>query len=1329
MKFGLKLIGFVSVSILFTGVVRATDYTWTNAAGGDYSAAGNWTPSGGPPAADDTAILDGAPSAAVALSVDVTNHTLQAAASAGPITLDLAGKRLALTNYTAGTSYQNWAFYVKPNAALTVTSSSAGGSIKGLDISTATKSTSLFVDEGATLTYDGGNTAVSQLQARVAAGGLWHIKGGADVTLGADPSRGTSYYFGNDPDEPALIVDGAGSTYWDVTRYVRNCSIVITNGGYALGYRSSYIGHGGGTGKVLITGTGSRWAGYSPEVQVNSAYYITVTNGGWLDTGLALALVNDAYAQCLITGAGSKLDNSGYLQICRLRSSPYTTYTGSTGLLEVVNGGYVNQRFLSMGPGGILRLDDGEVLFHWGATPTSNWERRSIMDGGGLVEGNGLIRNSATAGTRYFHNNGGVVRPGLSGGTLTFKNFDGGFTNEPTAETHFELGGTNSGEYGRLVLDNCKVCFDGAMRVTLIDGFKPEVGDRFPLIDFSSSTVNGTFAIVLLPVLDGADWNLDDLYVDGSISVVEKASDEALTFTWKSPAGGDYSQAGFWDPMGGPPGWNDTAVITGALSGNITLTRTVTNDTLRISNATATVNLDGYDLRLLNDTNGTPYDPWGFYCRGGSSFSLTNDGATASTIGGTGVDSDGSPHLHVGTNASLIVYSNVQVSAASARIDTNATLDLQGGRLTTTAADGVVIDKATLSGYGTMNNVATAASALIIRDGIVAPGGDGTGRLLIDGFDTVSLSSSCDLHILITGTNDWQYDAFLVSDGELQLGGTLTVALPRFHVLPTNGASYRILDWSALSGTFDNIVLPDRGSWITNDLYVDGTISSEAYVPVPDPAMVYTWTNAAGGDYSEALNWDPNNGPPGTNDTARLYSTAPLTVFLSDPYLTNHSLQAAGGPVTLDLNGLSLPLINFSAGTPYTNWAVYCLPNSQLLVTNSGASANLGTLGSSLADSASVFIDSNAVLTVAGTGTTLNASYFRTRGDGRLVVRNGGHAVFGSDPVRSTCYYVGNDPLGKTTAVVVDGTGSTYWAVSPFFLDGAMLVTNGGYAFSYRTMTLGDTSGFRGGLICSGPGSIMNPNPLFIANGYMRVENGGVISTVPHIGRGDNSRAEVLVTGSGSLLSGGYLYLCGTDTDPFSGATGRLWIADDARVEYRYVRMWTGGTVRLEDGRIDFIWSNYDRRSANDGGRVEGIGTIRHTVGSDTWFVNSGVIDPGLPGRTGTLTFQGWSNFGIGSESELEFTLGGVAEGELDRLVFTNCGVTLGGGTLRIMLADGYALPSRAIYDIIDWPTAGPAGTFDTVELPNTGDWSIDNLYVDGTISVFFSRGTLMLLR
>jgi len=125
----------------------------------------------------------------------------------------------------------------------------------------------------------------------------------------------------------------------------------------------------------------------------------------------------------------------------------------------------------------------------------------------GYVNGVGTLTNVTVSGT---------LSPGLSPVRMHAANL--GISS--AGKLVMELGGLSGGsQYDQLDVDG-DLALDGTLQVLLIDGFAPEIGDSFDILDFASLSGPG-FDAVDLPVLAGRRaWDESDLYTTGEISVI-----------------------------------------------------------------------------------------------------------------------------------------------------------------------------------------------------------------------------------------------------------------------------------------------------------------------------------------------------------------------------------------------------------------------------------------------------------------------------------------------------------------------------------------------------------------------------------------------------------------------------------------------------------------------------------------------------------------------------------------------------------------------------------------------------------------------------------------
>jgi len=140
---------------------------------------------------------------------------------------------------------------------------------------------------------------------------------------------------------------------------------------------------------------------------------------------------------------------------------------------------------------------------------------------------------------------------------------------------------------------------------------------------------------------------------------------------------------------------------------------------------------------------------------------------------------------------------------------------------------------ATLTFYGSVDGPGSfPGSGTVVFLADYSPGAS-PAEVSFDG--NVSLEAAARLIVELGGTESGtQYDAIDVAD-TLLLGGMLDVRLIDGFV-PAAGNTFDILDWSALGGTFDSVLLPELPGnlgWDTDDLYVSGELSVESAEQIP----------------------------------------------------------------------------------------------------------------------------------------------------------------------------------------------------------------------------------------------------------------------------------------------------------------------------------------------------------------------------------------------------------------------------------------------------------------------------------------------------------------
>jgi T5SS/PEP-CTERM-associated repeat protein len=266
---------------------------------------------------------------------------------------------------------------------------------------------------------------------------------------------------------------------------------------------------------VLVAGTGSTWNN-SGDIYVGTTgswNQLTIASGGQVFSangyvGYDSNAVNNAVS---VAGPGSVWNISGSLNV---------GYSGSSNSLTIADSGTVTASNVVIGPmdtsignlvtvsggsllvtnssgGGLLDIRHGTLnlndgLVYAGAVAVSN---------GSFLIGSGTIIGSVT--------NAGTMNPGNSPGTL---NVQGDLTLLSSTVLDMELRGTATNEFDRLLVSGAFTA-DGILDVMLLDGFLPQPGDQFDLLNYAS--VSGGFDSMNLPFGVGS-WDTTHLLANPS---------------------------------------------------------------------------------------------------------------------------------------------------------------------------------------------------------------------------------------------------------------------------------------------------------------------------------------------------------------------------------------------------------------------------------------------------------------------------------------------------------------------------------------------------------------------------------------------------------------------------------------------------------------------------------------------------------------------------------------------------------------------------------------------------------------------------------------------
>lgn len=214
---------------------------------------------------------------------------------------------------------------------------------------------------------------------------------------------------------------------------------------------------------------------------------------------------------------GKTLSNQGTINgYGTLRTGGLTN--NSTRLISVGEGDM--NVFGNVTNNGVISIQNGRSAYFW-----------NNVSGSGSFTGTGTAVFLAS------------LSPGNSPASV---NFAGGVT--LSTALAMELGGTTAGSQYDQIHVGGQLAVGGTLAVSLINGFKPAIGNTFDLLDWG--LLNGTFLSIMLPTLTGAQWDTSQLYTTGVLSVVagpgdfnaDGAVDAADYVLWRKGLGTTYTQ-------------------------------------------------------------------------------------------------------------------------------------------------------------------------------------------------------------------------------------------------------------------------------------------------------------------------------------------------------------------------------------------------------------------------------------------------------------------------------------------------------------------------------------------------------------------------------------------------------------------------------------------------------------------------------------------------------------------------------------------------------------------------------------------------------------------
>jgi T5SS/PEP-CTERM-associated repeat protein len=301
-------------------------------------------------------------------------------------------------------------------------------------------------------------------------------------------------------------ITGAGSawnnsSFFAVAQFGHGMATIATGG--AVSTKFGFIGTQlGSNGTLTVTGAGSTFTTSDNfVVGFEGIADLHVLDGGSVsDHNTWLAGATTSTSTATVSGTGSTWTIAGRLAIGEAFDPVELGPGGGAGTLTIQSGATLSvSQETALFPGATLKLEGG----------TLDTQSVSFQGGGAFTWTGGTLHVGTFNGNLV--NQGGKLAPGHSPGTTTVS---GNYTqNAGTLE--IEIGGTSAGQADKLIITGTAT-LGGALNVAVINGFVPQAGNSFDLLDWA--TRSGTFATLNLPG-GGLTWNTSQLYVSGVLSV------------------------------------------------------------------------------------------------------------------------------------------------------------------------------------------------------------------------------------------------------------------------------------------------------------------------------------------------------------------------------------------------------------------------------------------------------------------------------------------------------------------------------------------------------------------------------------------------------------------------------------------------------------------------------------------------------------------------------------------------------------------------------------------------------------------------------------------
>jgi hypothetical protein len=1100
-----------ATSTAFDVTAPAGVNAWLNAAGGNWSAASNWS-KGTVPSATDTVLIAQNGTYAVTVDVAATIQRLTVGGASGTQTLLLNGQTLTVNGTldvgaTGQLQILNGTLTGPGTVSVAGVLDWQGGGLSGgsgtarvltggtLSLSGGTKTLS-----GYTLELDGAGTWTGTGTINSGSAGTLLVQGGASLSVTGDPT--ISFNLGGTPS----LLDNLGTITRTTSANAFVVGLPIAGTGSWQVQSGSMNLQGGGTvsgamtvssGATLDFGGGAFTLDATSSI--SGAGTVSV-NGGTVDMGGAFAVtsptqvtggtlnVNSSATTGTLDVSGGTLGGSGVLAVSGAMSWTGGNLSGSGGTTRVLSSGS-----LHISPATTVNLEGYTLELAGTGTWTGTASMNSglgavlrVLGGATLdIQGDPTVAYNL-GGTATALNVLGILTRTTSGNAavLNVAVNDSGTVSVQSGSLQLGGGGASSGSF--TAASGATLDFSGGTHA--LDATSSVTGAG--TVGVTGGTLNAAGAVAVTGTLQ----------VSGGTANIDGASSSTAALT---VSGGTLGGSGLLT-VSGPMSWTG-----GNLSGAGGATRVLSGGTLSIAPAT-TVSLGSYTLELAGTGTWTGTASMnsglGAVLRvlGGATLDIQGDPTVAYNLGGTATALDvlGTLTRTTSTNPAVL---NVAVNDSGTVSVQSGSLQLGGGGASTgsfTAASGATLDfsggthaldaTSSVTGAGTVGFTGGAVNGA----GAVAV----TGTLLVSG-GTANLDGA--------GKST---AALALSGGTLGGSGLLTVSGSMSWTggnLGGTGGTTRVLSGGTLS-----IAPATTVSFQSDTLELAGT---------------GTWTGTA------TVN-------AGSAAVLRVLSGATLDIQ-GEPIFT---YNLGGNPPELDNLGTITRSVSTGAVTIGVGFNQAGSITIQSGLVNVAADATM---------SGPVTLASSTVLQFTAGSISL-ANNFKVTGTAGIT-QVSGSAVLGGLAATDTAFFDNLDLVGGTLSLsggTIKTPVSTIWSGSTSFGGGTLFIPAGaGLSLSFTggvsmqnaaILNAGATVFTAAGTLHSGSGAVIRNLPgatfTFSAAGSYLFDLGGSTSLF------DNQGTLASAPPSGNVVVGGALTNTGTiqvvaDTLRFSGgSTGSL---------------------------------------------------------------------------------------------------------------------------------------------------------------------------------------------